>query len=739
MADDDDALHFADDDVSIKLEHAAADCWRVLIVDDDPDVHVATAFALRDVRILDRPLSLLNAHSAAEAHALLLREHDIAVILLDVVMEQDDAGLSLVRVIRDELGLSETRIVLRTGQPGYAPEIQAIRDYDINDYKTKSELTRTKLFTALTAAIRSFDQIRAINRNRRALDSLIVALNEMTPLGGVDVYAASAMRQLALILDISPESLLCFKDWAPDAQAPLAGAVVAASGRYAAEQGRSLDELADESLRSLICTCLLSAADLPDAERTACFYAGPRCRLVLVLPAEGVATTDRRRLLDVFCGSFVVGLDNARMFAHLHKQAYSDSLTTLPNRVGLIEQLDQRLASADCVRYTLALIDIDHFAEANDALGHAFGDQLLRAVAQRLGNALGHSCCLARISGDTFAALGVVEDLMPNTLLSLFAEPFMIEGQEMMLTATVGIALLSDIDGTGTDVVKGANIALRRAKTGNRGEYSFFTRDMADDIRERVRLLQALRHAIERQRLFLVYQPQLSLDTGNVCGVEALLRWRGDDGQLISPDRFIPIAEHSGLIVSIGEWVMRTACRQQVELAQQGFPQIRMAINVSVIQLRHPQFLRSLSEALSDSGADPRCIELEITESVAMLEADFISRMLDQIKALGISIALDDFGTGFSSLSYLRRLNIDRLKIDRSFISGITSGGRAQRIPELVMQLGQTLGLAVIAEGVEVAEQAAALSLIGCNEAQGYLYARPMESRMLLDWLRART
>jgi EAL domain-containing protein (putative c-di-GMP-specific phosphodiesterase class I) len=261
---------------------------------------------------------------------------------------------------------------------------------------------------------------------------------------------------------------------------------------------------------------------------------------------------------------------------------------------------------------------------------------------------------------------------------------------------------------------------------------------MAVDIRERVRLLQALRHAIERQRLFMVYQPQLDLRSGKVCGIEALLRWRTEDGQLIPPDRFIPIAEHSGMIVKIGDWVMRMACFQQAELARHGFGQLRVGINVSVIQLRHPKFLSSLSMALSDSGADPGFVELEITESVAMEEADFISRMLDQIKALGVRIALDDFGTGFSSLSYLQRLNIDRLKIDRAFINDICSHDRARRIPELVIQLGQKLGFSVIAEGVEVQEQVDALKSMGCDEAQGYFYARPMEVRMLIEWLSAR-
>jgi diguanylate cyclase len=740
---DDDELQFTDDDVpdgaSLALERAHVASWRVLIVDDDPDVHAATEFALRDVLVLDRPLQFFHANSAASAQALLQQEPDIAVIVLDVVMEQDDAGLRLVRIIRDELKLFETRIILRTGQPGYAPEMQAIRDYDINDYKTKSELTRTKLFTSLTSAIRSYDQIHSINRNRRSLDSVVRWTSELMALSGIHEFAAGAIERLAELLGARADGLICAQ-YAPSQYGSNDGIVViAAAGRYADYANRSLVEVDDVAVRDAVLNCVETEQNSYTPTGSVLFLLGrERCRLVAFIDAGAPIDADSRALVDLLCANIAVGLDNTLLFARLHSHAYTDPLTSLPNRLSLIEQLDQRLGAQDSARYTLALIDIDHFAEANDALGHGFGDQLLRAVAQRLLAALGSRCQFSRISGDTFAALGLVEDLMPAHLLALFSDPFLIDGQEMMLTVTIGVAHLADIDGNGIDAVKGANIALRRAKTGHRGEYSFYTRDMAVDIRERVRLLQALRHAIERQRLFLVYQPQLELGSGKVCGIEALLRWRTEDGQLIPPDRFIPIAEHSGMIVKIGDWVMRMACFQQAELARHGFGQLRVGINVSVIQLRHPKFLSALSMALADSGADPSFVELEITESVAMEEADFISRMLDQIKALGVRIALDDFGTGFSSLSYLQRLNIDRLKIDRAFINDICSHDRARRIPELVIQLGQKLGFSVIAEGVEVQEQVDALKSMGCDEAQGYFYARPMEVPMLIEWLSAR-
>ena len=264
-----------------------------------------------------------------------------------------------------------------------------------------------------------------------------------------------------------------------------------------------------------------------------------------------------------------------------------------------------------------------------------------------------------------------------------------------------------------------------------------FSAEMGADIRERVRLLQALRHAVESERLFVVYQPQIGLATRRVIGVEALLRWRNDQGRFVPPDQFIPLAENSGMIISMGEWVMRTACLGLRKFQREGIENLRMAVNVSVNQFRHPQFLASVDAVLKESGIDPKLLELEITESIAMLEYEFMLGMINQLKSRGVMVAIDDFGTGFSSLSYLERLNVDRLKIDRSFISQMTQANSSQRIVETILQLGHSLDLSIIAEGVETEEQAAALHAIGCEEAQGFLFAKPLEVNDLLAYIKS--
>lgn len=386
----------------------------------------------------------------------------------------------------------------------------------------------------------------------------------------------------------------------------------------------------------------------------------------------------------------------------------------------------------------IAILDIDDFAEVNDALGHEQGDRLLQAVAERLRANLGSGSVLARIGGDTFGLMGSLDALEPARTLDLFREPFAVQDDSMVVTATLGLVRLDDVRGGGLDALKDANIALKRAKKNRRGGYVVFSNEMGFDIRERVRLLRGLRAAVDNERLFIVYQPQVSLNDGQVVGTEALLRWRDDDGGFVPPEKFIPLAETSGLIVVLGDWVLRTACHELRRLQALGWTDLRMSVNVSLIQFRHPGFLDKLRSALQETGIAPARLELEITESVAMEDADFILETLTAIKALGVSIAIDDFGTGYSSLSQLRQLPVDRLKIDRVFVRELNGQIQGGHIAAMVVELGRSLGMTVIAEGVEDEQQAQTLGAMGCHEAQGFLYAPALPTGELQEWLLAR-
>jgi diguanylate cyclase (GGDEF)-like protein len=732
--DDQDDLVFLEEHPAAPAAHAPREVWRVMIIDDDEDVHSTTTFALGNLDMQHRPLEFVHAYSAGQAREMLRHEEEIAVILLDVVMEQDDAGLHLVRYIRETLKLADVRIILRTGQPGYAPEIDAIRDYDINDYKTKSELTRIKLFTTVTAAIRSYEQIRKINDSRRGLDRIVHASTELMSLHGVQNFAAGVLTQIAHLLGQEANGILCVQECPENGCHELL--VMAAAGAYVRHNNAPLTCETEPRIASAMEHTLAERRNHYGDDSVTLYFAGKASRaFVAFLHTTRTLTEIEQRLLEVFCSNVAVGLDNVELVSHLHNAAFYDALSKLPNRTRLVEILDAALAGPGKDDATLSLVDLDHFAETNDALGHQFGDELLVAVAERLQSRLGQHLTVARISGDIFCVLGDAAQVNPTTILGLFQVPFSIAGQDVQLSATLGLVRLAEHEGSGADALKDADIALKRAKSMQRAGHFYYSRSMGVEIRERVRMMHALRTAFGQNQLFVVYQPQIDLATRRPVGAEALLRWQTADGKFVSPDKFIPIAEYSGLIIDMGEWVMRTACRELVGLRAAGHDNFTMSINVSQVQFRHPYFLEMLRRALADTGAPPEFVELEITESMAMEEPDLLIKMLAQIKQTGVSIAIDDFGTGFSSLSYLQRLQIDRLKIDRAFVTEITGSARGSSIAEMVIQLGRNLGLAVIAEGVEDERQAQILQSLGCPLAQGFLFARPMTADALNGWL----
>lgn len=731
----DDELFSFDDEGRAEHDDRAQEGWYVLIVDDDQDVHQSTCFAMANTQILGRPLKFLHAYSASEAIDLLAKQAHVAVILLDVVMESEHAGLHLVRRIRKELDNSETRIILRTGQPGYAPELEAIRDYDINDYKTKSELTRNRLYTALTTAIRSYDQIHTINASRRGLGMVIRASSQLLARQGVSEFAAGIITQICGLLGLPPEGLVCAYD---HEASPASALIVAAAGNLTGCIDKQLGELQDRRVAEALKQALAERSSLFTDSSTTLFFPGQgHNHMAAYLQTERPLGELDKQLLEVFCSNIIVTLDNVLLLSQLKDHAYNDQLLHIPNRLGLVHALDQALGGDAASQYTLALIDIDGFSEFNDTLGHKLGDAMLQALSTRLQTKLPSSSLIARVDGDVFAILADHGTLEPTRLQDLLQDPLQFADLCQHFTATIGLTRLDQVDGKGSDALKAASIALKHGKQQQRGSISHFSREMEFETRARVQLLQDLRLAFERERLFVAYQPQYNLQNNQLVGLEALLRWRTEDNRYVSPAEFIPLAESSGLIVALGEWVLRVACHDLNAINQHSKRPLRMAVNVSVAQLRHPNFISMLSSALRESSVPANLIELEITESMAMLEADLMSVLIEQIKAQGLTLAVDDFGTGFSSLSYLESLNVDRLKIDLSFVRQLEQSEGSKRIVETIIQLAHNLDLDVIAEGIEQQSQATLLKEMGCHEGQGYLFAKPMSITELLAFIAA--
>ncbi len=552
---------------------------KVLVVDDDDDMHAVTRLSLKGLSFDIFSISLIHAYSGHEAYQILQEQSDIAVILLDVVMESDFAGLELVRKIREELYLDKLRIILRTGQPGYAPEIKTIERYNINDYRSKTELSRERLYGCIMNALRSYDQLEK-------LDTL----------------------------------------------------------------------------------------------------------------------------------------------------AFKDSLTQTYNRNGLVRLLDF-FAPKDGFDYSLVVIDIDQFSAINDSFGPLHGDNFLKALSDRLLT-FNEITVLARLSSDQFAFIVQLHEKDIEPILDRIRQPLLVGTITHEVQFGSGIALWNDKVNS-TELIGHTTVALKKAKQLGINQNVIFTEYMIQVLRERSQLLSSLQQDFQKDRLFLVYQPQLDTLNNQVIGVEALARWQDSSGHMISPEVFIELAEQSGLIIHLGKWILRKAIHDCKPILESN-PNFRVGVNVSAIQFFQSDFVSTVTSVLEEQNIKGSSLNLEITESVGVLELKDITHRLQQLQQQDITVSIDDFGTGFSNLSYLESLNVDRLKIDKSFINKLNSNS-GKSIIEMIISLGEHLDICVIAEGVETEEQQSLLLEMGCTESQGYLHSHPLSLKQLNEWLGERT
>ncbi|BAU40607.1 EAL domain-containing protein [Leptolyngbya sp. O-77] len=445
-------------------------------------------------------------------------------------------------------------------------------------------------------------------------------------------------------------------------------------------------------------------------------------------------TTHDIRLANSVAIHLYLAVTQRRVEAMMRYQASHDALTRLPNRLLFNDQLSLALASAqqDDEMLGVAFLDLDRFKLINDSLGHAIGDELLQEVAQRLRTCLRPCDAIARWGGDEFTLilphLHSAEDIthIAQRILDRLTSSFYLGEQEIYITASLGIALFP-YDGTDVEtLLKNADLAMYQAKQQGKNNYQIYHEGMAVQTLNHLALESDLRKALSRQELLLHYQPQIDLNTGAIVGVEALLRWQHPLLGFVSPAQFIPLAEESGIICSIGEWVLQTACQQQRAWQNAGLPPMRMAVNLSAQQFHQSSLAASILQTLQETGMEPQYLELEITESAAMRDVQFTSSTLSRLADLGVQIAMDDFGTGYSSLSVIKHFPLHTLKIDQSFVRDAPHNSSDVAIANTVVALGRGLGLKVLAEGVETAEQVEFLRSIQCDFAQGYYFSRPL-------------
>ncbi|HUH64604.1 MAG TPA: EAL domain-containing protein [Terracidiphilus sp.] len=579
----------------------------------------------------------------------------------------------------------------------------------------------------------------------RGHEGMLVAINDLTPRNKAQEAARNAEAKYRAIFD---NAVIGIFQHAPD------GRPVSINRAFAAMHGYGSPEELMAEITNVAAQLFVDPPRMMEvAEASAAqgvvrgaeveLYRKDRSRFWVRVNLRAVR--DPTGNIALFEGTAEDISDRKAAEAQVEYLAYFDALTGLPNRTLLKDRLENALAAARRRNELVALLflDLDRFKIVNDSLGHSIGDLMLKDVAERLKACVRKQDTVARVGGDEFVVvLSSVKDstdaaAAAQRIIEAMATRFEIQDYSLSATCSLGISVFPQNGADGEALLKFADQAMYSAKENGRNHFRFFTDDLDRRAVDRLNLENDLRRALERNEFFLVYQPKMKLANGEFTGFEALIRWQHPERGLVPPDRFIPIAENSGLILPIGEWALRTACRQARNWQCQGAPAVPVAVNVSAVQFRQDGFCDLIQQALLDTGLAPQFLELELTESVLLSTADAPHSILGKLKEMGVKLAIDDFGTGYSNLGYLRRFKVDRLKIDRSFTRDIAANREDASIASGMISLAKSLNLTVVAEGIENEPQLAFLREHGCDEIQGFYVCRPLPADRVVAALKS--
>ena len=675
----------------------------LLLVEDNPG----------DARLLREMFDEQGSHktelthvervSDAEKH---LAEREVDIVLLDLGLP-DAQGVGAVRRVR--AAAPRVPLVVLTGLDDESMATQALQE-GAQDYLIKGQIDARGLLRALRYAIerKSMEEALFVEKERAQ-----VTLNSIG-----DAVVCTDISGNITFLNLVAEKMTLWS-WQEAAGRPMAEVfrILDATSRETTPNPMDRAIGQDQTVH-LPSNCILirrDGSEIPIEDSVAPIH-----------DREGQAT-----------GAVIVFRDvsAARAMAlQMTHSAHHDFLTGLPNRMLFNDRVNQSifLAWRHMKKVAVLFLDLDGFKHINDSLGHPIGDKLLQSIAKRLVDCVRVSDTISRQGGDEFVVLlsemEQSEDaaISARRMLQAAAEAHSIDQDDLHVTASIGVSVYPDDGLDAETLIKNADTAMYQAKENGRQSYQYFKPAMNVRAVERQSIEESLRRALERQEFALHYQPKINLRTGEITGAEALIRWTHPTRGPVAPGQFIPVAEDCGLILPIGNWVLREACKQARAWLDAGLPLRTMAVNISAMEFRHEHFLEGVFAILKDTGLDPRCLELELTESVLMKHAGSTESILRILRARGVQLAVDDFGTGYSSLSYLRKFSIDALKIDQSFIRQITSAPDETTIVAAVISMGRSLKLRVVAEGVETLQELKFLQAHECDEAQGYYFSRPV-------------
>ncbi|WP_165311198.1 EAL domain-containing protein [Vibrio ziniensis] len=731
---------FADDpssSVSINtLECVTQPNWKVLTVDDDQGYQQSLIYSLNDLEVNGRSVEVLSASSATEAAYILTQHQDIALILLDVVMEQDDAGLRLVETIRNVQGNSLVRIILLTGQPGFAPRKDVMLQYDINEYWNKSEVDHETLKSIAAANFRSWQSMYELDKARMGLQLVVDASRNIASKYDTHTFIQVVIKEIVGLFGGFGEPILCVLRFDKDTQLETAP-IIASSGISGVEQGTVLTDELILKFEELCHQAIAHQNHKFKNNLSVLYFSGDNqgSYYYLVLAESKQCLSEYHiRLLQVFSENISSGFMQIALVNQLSKLAYQDTDLDVKNRNWLLRELEM-MNQEDISQLEMLVVELDEYDTHAISFNQQSLMELVGSVCQRLVDTFHPSSVVSRVGSDRFAILyNKSYSLSDDELITLSSSSYTVGEFQVRCTLTFARIELSRLATYPAQQILHMARSLLCFARDKKLQLVTYEPSYRESLMRDYQILGDLKAAIDSDEFYVVLQPKCDLRTGLAVGLEALLRWKKQE-MMIPPSIFIPIAERSGLVNKLDGIAAKLTFQALHVLEDAGFS-LPTSINATVKDLTDPDYIGLLLDLVRVEGLSPDLIEVEITESQAMESYVEIKPILDHLHNAGIKISIDDFGTGYSSLSHISQLAVDTIKIDISFIRRLHEDMASQQVVELVMSLAHLFEFSVVAEGVETDVQRNALLERGCTVAQGYLYAKPMVLDDLLGWLK---
>lgn len=731
MSGDDTLFEFAPEmDEGLAREQA----WRVLTVEDNQTYQASLIHSLKQIIVDDKALEIIQAQSREQAVFKLTQIDNIAVVLLDVVMEERDAGLKLISYIREKLNNYTTRIILLTGQPGSAPNEQVLKHYDIDDYWDKTDLTETHLNTIITSNIRTWRHLCQLHKARAGLSNVVAASQRLSSIKQVDVFGQAVLEELGQIIDSLNDGIMSIR---LEKHVPLTNAcIIAATGLYQTFRGKKLTDISEIDVLETIKQSAESQQHVFNQDYTALYFRvehSDEKEYIALVKSSVPLDQSAVYLLRVFSENVATGFNNILLNNYLAELAFKTPVTGLNNRNWLINELES-IAPQLTEKARLYLIELDNFAEIGVMFGEGLCNELLIAIYSRLTTDMA-SNDIAHISRDCIAVLVYDEQHYCDEIFfqRLFERPITVSNRQHKLSATVvSVELARVVQHDPGHILRQAESTISRAKQQHT-HYLEFDVNHIKQITRRYTLLNELDHALKNDELSIVLQPKVQLASNKVVGFEALARWYRDDGSQVSPAEFIPLAETSGMIRQLDRLILTKVCQAARQLQAAGI-YAPIAFNASGDELTKTDYFQELLSFIQSSGVGPSMLELEMTETLAMRDFKRIARQLRALIQSGMGVSIDDFGTGYSSLAYITELSATTLKIDRTFVSQVDTSIDAEHVVDMILKVGLRFGFTIVAEGIETEQQYRRLLEMGCDVGQGFYFSPGLAVDSAIEW-----